>query len=275
MSQVGIDPQISLRKQCELLGVSRSTWAYHPRGESEENLHYMHLIDRLHLAHPEWGYPMMTMNLRRMGHRVNHKRVARLMKLMRIRSILPKPKTTLRHPDHKVYPYLLRDLKVSYPNHVWAADITYIPMAKGFMYLVAIIDWYSRFVISWQLSNSLETIFCILALEQAWAYGCPKIFNTDQGVQFTSTKFTQCLKDKQVDISMDGKGRALDNVFVERLWWSIKYEDIYPKAYENGQQLHQGIKRYIEYYNYKRLHSSLQYNPPASIYTGEIKLDLI
>ena len=261
---------LSIAHQCSLLNVARSSFYYEPKGESEQNLALMNLIDRLHLKHPQWGRPSMTANLRRMGYDVNPKRIGRLMRLINIRSVLPKPNTSMPKEGHEIYPYLLRGLKIKAPNQVWATDITYIPMPKGFLYLVAVIDWFSRFVLAWELSNSLGIHFCIAALEAAFAsYGQPEIFNSDQGAQFTSKDFTSLLKARNIRISMDGKGRALDNVFVERLWWSVKYENVYLHSYQNGEELFEGLSNYFDYYNNRRLHSSLDYKTPNEVFFGE------
>jgi putative transposase len=264
------DATLSLRKQCDLLGVNRSSYYYQPQGETEANLLLMAAIDRHHLAHPCWGYPRMTDALRAdFGQAINHKRVHRLMRLMRIRSVLPAPDTSQPNKTHKIYPYLLNDLVINRPNQVWATDITYIPMAKGFMYLVAVMDWHSRFVLSWQLSSSMEVSFCLEALEEAWKFGQPQVFNSDQGAQFTSLPFTSSLLEKDIRISMDGKGRALDNRFVERLWWTLKYEHIFLHAYENGKSLYLGIKAFFHYYNYQRQHSSLDKRTPAAVFLNQ------
>lgn len=264
------DTPLSLRRQCELLGVNRSSYYYTPLGESAENLMLMEQIDRKHLAHPEWGYPRMTDALREdLSLVINDKRVARLMRKMRIRSVLPAPNTSQPNEAHKIYPYLLNGLTISTPSHVWATDITYIPMAKGFMYLTAVMDWYSRFVLSWKLSNSLEVTFCLEALEDALQFGKPEIFNTDQGAQYTSMPFTEALLQNGIRISMDGKGRALDNRFVERLWWTVKYEKIYLHAYENGNDLYLSLKEFFTYYNYERKHSSLDKRTPAEVFHSD------
>jgi putative transposase len=222
---------LSLRRQCELLGLHRSTLYYAPAGESAENLHLMRLIDEQDLRTPFYGWPRMTAYLRRQGYVVNAKRVRRLMQKMGVQAIYPKPKTTRAGQEKSVYPYLLRGIEIRHPNFVWSADITYVPMRQGFMYLVAVIDWYSRYVLTWQLSNTLDGYFCLAALQQALQAGRPMIFNTDQGVQFTAHEFTGCLKMADIQISRDGRGRALDNIFIERLWRSVKYEDIYLKDY--------------------------------------------
>jgi putative transposase len=214
---------LSLRRQCALLGLNRSTWYYQPAGESADNLHLMRLIDAQYLRTPFYGWPRMTVYLRRAGFVVNHKRVQRLMHKMGLQAIYPKPKTSRPGQGHKIYPYLLRGLEIIRPNQVWSADITYVPLQQGFMYLVAIMDWFSRYVVTWQLSNTLDGYFCLDALQQALSKGRPEIFNTDQGAQFTADAFTGCLNKAEIQISMDGRGRALDNIFVERLWRSVKY----------------------------------------------------
>ncbi len=226
----------------------------------------MRLIDEQYLRHPEFGYPRMTDWLCDQGHYVNRKRVARLMQRMGLQAITPGPHTSKPAPGHKVYPYLLRGVEIERVNQVWSTDITYIPMRHGFMYLSAVIDWYSRYVLSWELSNSLDSLFCIEALERALEQDTPEIFNTDQGSQFTSNAFTEVLLDKQIALSMDGRGRAIDNVFVERLWWTLKYEDVYPKAYSDGHSLYQGLDRYFSYYNCERKHSALGKQTPAEVF---------
>lgn len=258
---------ISISRQCDLLGLSRSSYYYEPKPESEENLELMRLIDEIHMKYPFYGYPRMTLHLRKItGKDVNEKRVYRLMKLMRIRAVYPRKKTTILEEGYKIYPYLLRNLKIESPNHVWSTDITYIPMRKGFMYLTAVIDWYSRYVLSWSLSNNMERWFCVKAVEEALKYGKPQIFNTDQGSQFTSNDFTEPLLKQGILISMDGKGRALDNVFVERLWWSVKYEKVYLNEYENGHQLYVALNEYFSFYNEIRPHSSLNNATPKEVY---------
>lgn len=228
----------------------------------------MRLIDEQYLQTPFYGYPRMTQMLRRQGHQVNRKRVARLMQVMGIQAIYPQPSTSKRSPSHKIYPYLLRNMQISRCNQVWSTDITYIPLLSGSMYLVAVIDWFSRFVLSWQLSNTLETHFCVAALERAFDYGQPDIFNTDQGSQFTAHAFTAPLLARDIRISMDGRGRALDNIFIERFWRSVKYEDIYIKKYESVRTLRDGLEAYFQFYNYERPHQSLAYATPAEIYFG-------
>lgn len=230
------------------------------------NLLLMRSIDEQYLQTPFYGYRRMTQMLRRQGHQVNPKRVARLMRLMGIQAIYPRPNTSKPAPEHKIYPYLLRNVRIERNNQVWSTDITYVPLPSGFMYLVAVIDWFSRFVLSWQLSNTLETQFCVDALELAFAYGQPNIFNTDQGSQFTAYAFTAPLLARDIRISMDGRGRALDNIFIERLWRSVKYEDIYIKKYESVRALRAGLEGYFQLYNYERPHQSLAYATPAEIY---------
>jgi len=259
-------PDFSIRRQCRLAGLSRSHFYYNPVPESEENLQLMLLIDAQYMKRPEYGYPRMTDWLIDEGYDVNPKRIARLMQVMGLQAITPGPHTSKPCPGHKIYPYLLRGVDVVRPNHVWSIDITYIPMASGFLYLVAVIDWFSRYVISWELSNSMDSLFCVSALERALDVGNPEIFNTDQGVQFTSGDFTSVLLDKEISISMDGRGRALDNVFIERLWWTVKYENVYPRNYETGKALYCGLDTYFQYYNHERKHSSLDKKTPAEIF---------
>lgn len=262
------ESSLSKLRQFQLLGLSSSSYYYQAAEESRSNLHFMRLMDEHYLNHPSWGYRRMWWYLSEsLGYEVNHKRVLRLMRKMNIRSVLPHPRTSIPNKEHKIYPYLLRDVKINRPNQVWSTDITYIPMAKGFMYLVAVIDWYSRYVLSWTLSNSLETAFCVEALEAALEHGQPDIFNTDQGSQFTSLAFTSKLINRGIKVSMDGKGRAIDNVFIERLWWSVKYEDVYLKAYENGLDLYTGLDKYFNLYNTYRPHQSLQNKTPEFVYS--------
>ena len=258
--------KLSIRRQCQLLGLGRASYYYKASGESPFNLHLMRLIDAQYMQTPFFGYPRMTQMLQRAGHAVNRKRVARLMRLMGIQAIFPQSKTTKTAAGHKIYPYLLRNVRITHNNHVWSTDITYIPLATGFMYLVAVIDWHSRYVLSWQLSNTLEMQFCLDALELALAHGQPEIFNTDQGSQFTSDAFTQPLVARNVRVSMDGRGRALDNIFIERFWRSLKYEDIYLKDYASVSELKVGLEHYFHFYNYQRPHQSLNYATPAECY---------
>lgn len=271
-SWVKSDSSYSIRRQCRLAGVPRSGIYYKPVQETDENLLLMRLIDEQYMRHPEFGYPRMTDWLRDQGYCTNRKRVARLMQRMGLQAITPGPHTSKPTPGHKVYPYLLRNVEIERVNQAWSTDITYIPMKHGFMYLSAVIDWYSRYVLSWELSNSLDSLFCIAALEQALEQGTPEIFNTDQGSQFTSDAFTRVLLDKQIALSMDGRGRALDNVFVERLWWTLKYEDVYPKAYSDGHSLYRGLDAYFSYYNCERKHSALDKQTPAEVFMrGTVK----
>ena len=260
------DRHYSFRRQCRLAGLSRSVIYYDPAPESAENLLLMRLIDKQYMEHPEYGYPRMTDWLGQQGYTVNHKRVARLMRMMGLQAITPGPHTSKPAPGHKIYPYLLRGVAIERVNQVWGTDITYIPLQKGFMFLTAVIDWYSRYVLAWELSNTLEGSFCVSALEQSLMVGKPEVFNTDQGSQFTSDAFTKVLLGKQISISMDGRGRALDNVFTERLWWTVKYEEVYPKDYADGQALHYGLERYFEYYNHERSHSALDKKTPAEVF---------
>ena len=259
--------ELSKACRCELLGVARSTAYYRGALVSGEDLGLMRLIDEIHLALPFYGSRRMRDELDTRGHQVNRKRVQRLMRQIGIRALYPKRRTTTPGKGHKIYPYLLRDMTITRANQVWASDICYLPMAKGFMYLVAIMDWHTRKVLSWRVSNTMDAEFCVEALEEALArYGTPEIFNTDQGVQFISEAFTDVLKDKKIAISMDGKGRWIDNVFVERLWRSVKYEDVYLRAYETPADLKAGLKRYFEFYNQRRRHSSLERRTPDAVY---------
>ncbi len=258
--------ELSLRRQCQLIGLPRSTYYYAPASESEFNLQLMRLIDEQYLKTPFYGWPRMTAHLRRQGYDVNRKRVQRLMPIMGLQAIYPRPKTTVNGQAHKIYPYLLRDLEIGQPNYVWSADITYVPMQHGFMYLVAILDWFSRYVLAWQLSNTLDCRFCLDALQQALLLGQPEIFNTDQGVQFTAREFTARLEGRGIRISMDGRGRAFDNIFTERLWRTVKYEDIYIKDYASVPELNAGLQAYFQFYNQDRPHQSLGYRTPAEMH---------
>lgn len=248
------------------MGLNRSTLYYEPAQESALNLELMRLMDEQYLKTPFYGWPRMLAYVQRLGYNVNHKRVRRLLQKMGQQAIYPKPKTSARNPAHKIYPYLLRGLDITYVNQVWSADITYIPMPRGFMYLVAVMDWDSRYVLAWQLSNTLDSSFCLDALQQALLWAKPTIFNTDQGVQFTSSSFTDCLTKAEIQISMDGRGRALDNIFTERLWRSVKYEDVYPKGYDTVPALERGLDAYFHLYNHERLHQSLAYRTPAEVH---------
>jgi putative transposase len=254
-------------RRCELLEVARSSAYYHPEPVSEADLALMRLIDEIHLKRPFYGSRRMRDELEDRGHKVNRKRIQRLMRQMDLRALYPRRRTSQPEKGHKIYPYLLRDLSIERANQVWATDICYIPMAKGFMYLVAIMDWHSRRVLSWRVSNTLDTDFCIEALEEALQrFGAPDIFNTDQGSQFTSEAFTGVLKGQGINISMDGKGRWVDNVFVERLWRSVKYEDVYLRAYETPTELRAGLARYFDFYNTRRRHSALDRRTPDAVY---------
>jgi putative transposase len=254
-------PALSIARQCELLGLPRSTWYYAPTGETAQNLALMRSIDELYLKWPFYGSRRMA---RELG--LNRKRVQRLMRTMGIEAVYPKPRTTRSAAGHKIYPYLLRDLAIVRPDQVWASDITYVPMRHGFLYLVAVMDWYSRCVLAWRLSNTLEGSFCIEALEEALTVGQPEIFNTDQGSQFTATAFVGRLQSAGVAVSMDGRGRALDNVFVERLWRSVKHEEVYLKDYTDGWQAENGLAAYFRFYCERRIHQSLGYRTPAAVY---------
>jgi len=261
--------QLSISRQCKIMDVKRSSYYYSPKPIKPEDLELMRIIDELYLQDPSLGSRSLSRQLRRQGKKANRKKVQRLMRLMGIEAVYPKPRTTRPHPQHKVYPYLLRNLTIELPNQVWATDITYIPMARGFMYLVAVMDWHSRKILSWRVSNTMEPAFCIEALEEAIErYGAPEIFNTDQGSQFTSNAFTKVLKDNQVAISMDGRGRCQDNIFVERLWWTLKYQYIYLHSFDTGKALRRGLTRWIRYYNQERGHSSLDDKTPDEVYYG-------
>jgi putative transposase len=256
-----------VRHQCKLLGLNRSTLYYEPAEVSEESLEIMRLIDQQYMNTPFYGARRFAEWLKRKGFKVSRRRVRTLMKLMGKEAIYRKPRTTKPAPGHKIYPYLLRGLPITRPNQVWATDLTYIPMKRGFMYLVAIIDWHSRYVLSWRLSNTMELDFCVEALKEAIErYGPPEIFNSDQGSQFTSTDFTDVLKEHQIKISMDGKGRCIDNIFVERLWRSLKYEEVYLHAYNSPLEARLGIGRYLNFFNRERPHQGLEYKTPAEVY---------
>jgi len=267
------DPNISISLQCHLLKISRSSVYYTPLGIRSEDLERMRLIDEQYLKTPFYGSRSMCQHLERLGYKSNRKRIQRLMRLMGLEAIYPKPKISKPHPKHKIYPYLLRGLKIDRPNQVWAADITYIPMSRGFMYLVAIMDWRSRKVLSWRMSNTLDTDFCVDALEDAiHCYGHPDIFNTDQGSQFTSRSFTDVLINNGIQISMDGRGRFQDNIFIERLWWTVKYQYLYLRAFENGTDLHNGLRKWFDFYNRERFHQSLENLTPDEVYFKEQNL---
>jgi putative transposase len=248
------------------LGVSRASLYYEPVEESQENLRLMKMIDQQYTRTPFYGSRRMTAWLQSQGYGVNRKRVARLMRVMGIEAVYAKPKLSQPGEGHKIYPYLLKRLKIERCNQVWCTDITYIPMAQGFLYLVAVMDWFSRFVLSWALSLTMELEFCLEALWSALRRGRPEIFNSDQGSQFTSARFLAELERRNIAISMDGRGRCLDNIFIERLWRSLKYEEVYLKDYQLVSEAHTGIEKYFQFYNYERLHQSLDYQAPAAIY---------
>ena len=268
--------ELAVSRQCELAEVPRATvyrrlTAQVPEDAGAEDLLLCRLIDEQYTSRPFYGSRRMVVFLRAAGHVVNRKRVRRLMRSMGLAGMAPGPNTSKTHPEHKVYPYLLRGVPVTRPNHVWSTDITYIRLARGFAYLVAVIDWYSRKVLSWRLSNSMDASFCVDCLEDALReHGRPEVFNSDQGSQFTSKAFTDVLKREEVDISMDGRGRALDNIFVERLWRNVKYEDVYLKGYANMAELMMGLAQYFAFYNAERPHQSLGYETPTSVYRSGI-----
>jgi len=265
VERVGSD--LSVRRQCQLLNVARSG-VYRPRPEPDaEDLALMRRIDELYLEKPFYGSRRMTFELNEEGRGVNRKRVQRLMRLMGLEALVPRPGTSKAAPENKIYPYLLRDLTITEPNHVWASDITYIPMAHGFLYLVAVIDWASRAVLAWRLSNTMDSGFCVEALEEALQkHGTPRIFNTDQGAQFTSAAFTAKLAAAGIAISMDGRGRFLDNIFIERLWRSIKYEEVHLKAYADGREARAGIGQWIDFYNHRRPHQAMSNQRPMNVW---------
>ena len=259
--------QLSIGQQCELLSLSRSSFYYSPAQESEANLRLLRLLDQIHLDHPTLGSRKLAVLLSQAtGEEINRKRIQRLRRILGLEAFYPKPRLTQRNPEHEIFPYLLRDVEIKAPNHVWSTDITYIRMKNGFLYLTAVIDWHSRFILSWELSNTLEASFCCDALRDAFRWGQPLIFNTDQGSQFTSTKFLKILKDRSIQISMDGRGRAIDNIVIERFWRSIKYELIYVSDFADGLELHRAISRYIDWYNFERPHQSLHYATPSRWY---------
>lgn len=263
------DTCLSIRRRCNLLDVSPSTYYYRPieHNTDLETLEIQHLLDELHMKHPYMGSRSLRDQLRRRGYKINRKRVQRLMAVLNIHSLAPKPNTSKPGKQHKIYPYLLRNLKIDKPDQVWSTDITYIPMERGFLYLVAIMDWYSRKVLSWRLSNSLDTSFCIESLEEAIdTFGPPEIFNSDQGSQFTSDAFTDNLQSADIKISMDGKGCYRDNIFIERLWRSLKYEEVYLKAYETVMEARVGIGEWIRFYNQDRTHQALAGQTPQQVY---------
>ena len=260
-------PSLSVRKQCELIELNRANVYRDRAAVTSDELELMRRMDELHMKWPFMGSRKIARGLSTEKQRINRKCVQRLMRKMGIKALYCKPKTSVRNPEHKVYPYLLKDIVVTQTNQVWATDITYIPMQKGFCYLVAIIDWYSRKVLSWRLSNSLDTSFCLEAFNEAIDKHCaPEIFNTDQGCQFTSKPWTDALKEQGIAISMDGRGRYLDNIFIERLWRSVKYEEVYLHAYGDMREAHASLTKYFHFYNQQRMHQSLDYKTPDAIY---------
>jgi putative transposase len=261
-------PRISVRRQCALLGVARSGLYYQPVGLSAEDLELMRLLDEQYTATPFYGIRRMTAWLRSRGYVVNHKHVGRLLRTMGLQALSPRPRLTQPAEGHTIYPYLLRGISVSRSNQVWSTDITYIRLQSGFVYLVAVLDWFSRYVLSWALSITMDVTFCLEALEQAFRWGQPEIFNTDQGAQFTSREFIARLQQRGVQISMDGRGRALDNVFVERLWRTVKYEEVYVRDYQSVRDARQHLAQYFAFYNEERLHQALGYRTPAAVYRG-------
>jgi putative transposase len=257
---------VSIRRQCALLGLSRSSLYYEPAEETSENLRLMRLLDKQYTDCPFYGSRRMTAWLVQQGQAVNRKRVQRLLRIMGLEAIYPKPRLSVAGRGRRIYPYLLRGVRIERPDHVWSTDITYVPLPAGFMYLAAIIDWYSRYVLAWRLSNTLDGSFCQEMLDEALSSGRPEVFNTDQGVQFTAEAFTSRLQSAGVAVSMDGRGRCLDNVFVERLWRTVKYENIYLQGYESVPGLEHGLGQYFPFYNHERLHQSLAYRTPAAVY---------
>jgi len=267
---VSKDHKLSVRRQCALLTLTRSNLYYQPKGESTENLRFMAIIDRQFLETPWYGSRQMARYMKRQDHKCGRHRVRRLMRLMRLVPIYQEPNTSKKHPQHKIWPYLLRNVVIDRPNQVWCADITYIPMRRGFLYLVAIMDWYSRKVLAWRLSNSLEADFCVEALKEALArHGKPETFNTDQGSQFTSASWIEVLSDAKIKISMDGKGRWIDNRMIERLWRSLKYECVYLHAFETGSEAKAGIRKWLAYYNVERPHSTHGILTPDEVHASK------
>lgn len=265
--------QLSVQKQCQLLGVSRSSYYYQPKEVAEEELTLLRLLDEQYMKTPFYGSRKFTVFLRSMGYEVNRKRVIRLMRQLGLQAIYPKRRTTIINPEHRVYPYLLRDLSIARANHVWCTDITYLPIGKGHFYLVAIMDWYSRRVLGWKISNTMDVDFCKRALEEALLnYGKPEIFNSDQGSQFTSKEFTERLQKEKVKISMDGRGRCYDNIFIERLWRSLKYELIYIQEFENGKELTEQVNKWFNWYNKERPHQALDYQTPDEVYCQSLTM---
>jgi len=267
-AEVEKETMMSVVQQCGLLELSRSTFYYQPVGENAYNLALMRLIDERFTKRPFYGVPRMTASLRAMGHGVNPKRVRRLMRVMGLEAIYPKPRLSANGPDHKVYPYLLKGVAVDRPDQAWATDITYVHLTHGFVYLTAIMDWYSRYVVAWELSTTLDTGFCLEALRKALRISRPEIFNTDQGPQFTSVDFTNLLENEGIKVSMDGRGRVYDNIFVERLWRSVKYEEVYLHDYQMVLEARTHLSAYFEFYNDERPHEALGYRTPHEVYFG-------
>jgi putative transposase len=266
-------PRISTARQCRLLDLPRSTYYHRPQWQPADDLQLMRKIDETYLAHPYFGSRQMARGLRRQGYPVNRKRVQRLMRLMGLEAIYQKPNLSRSNPEHRIYPYLLRNRQVTRPNQAWAMDITYIPIQGGFLYLCAVLDWYSRAVLAWQLSNTLDATFCVAAVQRAITrHGVPEIFNTDQGCQFTSAEFTQPLLARGVQLSMDGKGRALDNVFVERLWRTVKWEEVYLKSYRSQIDAHTNLDAFFRFYNERRPHSAFGDATPAEVYRSQDRI---
>ena len=265
------DASLSIVRQCSLLGISRSGLYYQPAGISAEDLTLMKLIDRQYLSAPFYGARRMAVWLRKAGYEVNRKHIRRLMRVMGLSAIYRRPRTSKPACGHRIHPYLLHGMDIRRPNQVWAADITYIPMARGFLYLVVIMDWYSRYVLSWRLSNTLDADFCVEALKEALQKGPPDIFNTDQGAQFTGEEFTGLLESQGVKISMDGRGSYSDNLFIERLWRTVKYEEVYLKAYQDGREARAGIGEYFRFYDTQRPHQALEYQTPAEVYGNPVE----
>jgi len=258
--------QLSLRRQCRLLGLARSSFYYQPQPESAADLLVMRMLDEQYTRTPFYGIRRMPAWLQQQGQKVNHKHVRRLLRLMGLAAIYPKPRLSQAAPGHRIYPYLLRDVRIERVNQVWSRDMTYVRLTGGFVYLVAISDWFSRYVLAWEISVTLDSDFCVSALERALGAGQPEVFNTDQGAQFTSVAFTERLLEREICISMDGRGRALDNLFVERLWRSVKDEDVYLNDYASVPEVKGGLGRYFRFYNGERLHQSLNYRTPAAVH---------
>jgi len=261
------NPDIAIRRQCEMLGLNRSSFYYKPAGVSDENLFLMREIDKIYTKYPFYGSPRITHELKKYG--VNHKRVERLMRLMGLEAIFPRRNLSQKNDGHKIYPYLLKGVTIARPNQVWSTDITYIRMAEGFIYLVAVMDWYSRYVLSWRVSITLDVDFCMEALKAALAINCPEIFNSDQGSQFTAEDFVNILLENGIRVSMDGKGRVFDNIFVERLWRTVKYEEVYLKDYADVRDAVKNLGNYFRFYNERRPHQSLGWMTPSEVYFGE------